>query len=182
MNLLFEQLARRSWHAIKDKHKSYRTSGSRINLSLAEAQKNHEWIVLSSAVSTRRNYATALPPLDEQPKDELPSHIGRKSPKVDLRPRPLKATPGSVQISDNVDTSSPKNATQKNLKSVDVILGTSTDKGGGAQRSNPSNVLDTAKRDIENAMQHGIMRPPPEGAGRVRLLWHQLKELFVCML
>ena len=47
---------------------------------------------------------------------------------------------------------------------------------GKGEKENP---IEIAKHDIEDAAAHGILKPPPPGAGMVRRLFHQAKELFV---
>jgi LETM1 and EF-hand domain-containing protein 1 len=32
--------------------------------------------------------------------------------------------------------------------------------------------------DVSEAAKHGVLEPPPEGAGRIKRLWHQFKQLF----
>ena len=144
-------------------------------------------------MSTTRSYATALRRSDEEskaPSHELSSsNLNRKSAKIDLRPGPLKTPSHPAKTAP--DTSSNKvvageNITEKQAteaKTVDVASsGKETDVAKTeveAGNTSSSNILNTAKHDIEDAMQHGILRPPPEGAGRVSKLWHQLKELFV---
>ena len=41
------------------------------------------------------------------------------------------------------------------------------------------NLIEMTKYDVEDAAKHGILAPPPEGAGMVRKAIHQIKELFV---
>ena len=40
-------------------------------------------------------------------------------------------------------------------------------------------IVDITKKDMDEAAKHGILKPPPEGAGKIKRLFHQAKELFV---
>lgn len=40
-------------------------------------------------------------------------------------------------------------------------------------------VIEITKADYEQAIQHGILAPPPASAGRIGKLYHQAKEIFV---
>lgn len=42
-------------------------------------------------------------------------------------------------------------------------------------------IISSAKHDLEEAAQHGILAPPPPNAGTIHKLYHQAKELFVCL-
>ncbi|KZT41439.1 hypothetical protein SISSUDRAFT_1031171 [Sistotremastrum suecicum HHB10207 ss-3] len=47
-----------------------------------------------------------------------------------------------------------------------------------AKHGKPLGPIDMAKEDIQNAVEHGILMPPPPNASLPRRLFHQAKELF----
>ena len=42
-------------------------------------------------------------------------------------------------------------------------------------------IVAMTRRDLQLAQEHGVLLPPPVDAGRIRKLWHQVKELFVSL-
>lgn len=110
----------------------------------------------------------------------MPPLAARKSsPKIDLRPGPIKLNSTGKTLSEvNLSDKLVRNEALQGKTQIPVVQERKGESEALEERK-PSNVLQTAKSDIENAMRHGVMKPPPEGAGRIQLLWHQLKELFV---
>ena len=46
--------------------------------------------------------------------------------------------------------------------------------------ANPSDsIVETVKEDLKHAYIHGVLARPPPNAGKLAILWHQAKELFV---
>lgn len=74
-------------------------------------------------------------------------------PKLDLRPAPIKSKPSPAQ----------KNSPASPLQSTNIKAAT-----------------EDVKQDFADAEKHGILAPPPPGAGWLKATYHKAKELFVC--
>jgi LETM1 and EF-hand domain-containing protein 1, mitochondrial len=88
-------------------------------------------------------------------------------PKVELRPSPVKPTlaPSSSR--------SPKLKQQPTTNASPPLQSTSfTAKSSGT-------IAETVKEDLNYAYTHGVLARPPQDAGKLATLWHQVKELFV---
>lgn len=94
-----------------------------------------------------------------------------KKPKVELRPAPVR--PKSVAPTSPAQKSSTNTAATE----APTRAGPSS---GSASAHGEEGVIDAAKHDVEDAAQHGILKPPPENANKIMKLFHQAKELFVC--
>lgn len=84
--------------------------------------------------------------------------------KVELRPGPVKVSPLNHATTSAVSSSGPADA-KKDVKSADDPV------------LEPS-VVETAKRDFDEASRHGILASPPADASKIGRLWHQAKEYF----
>jgi len=103
-----------------------------------------------------------------------------------VKPRKLELRPGPVKTLSNAQSSNPPEPIT--VPSPKVSLETSTDiekekrvvsSSSSTSTSGASeSVIETAKHDYEAAAVHGLLAPPPEGASRIRKLFHQAKELF----
>ena len=94
----------------------------------------------------------------------------RKKQKVELRPAPLR--PKSV--SPTLPT--PKTSTNATATQAPTEAGPSS---SSASAHGEEGIIEVAKHDVEDAAQHGILKPPPENANKIMKLFHQAKELFV---
>ncbi|KAI0700929.1 LETM1-like protein-domain-containing protein [Cytidiella melzeri] len=100
----------------------------------------------------------------------MPVHQ-QKARKVELRPGPVKAQATSSVGSRNPGSSKLSGASTNRVPK-DVATPAASD-------SPPSEgIISTAKHDVEEATQHGILTPPPPNASTMRRLFHQAKELF----
>lgn len=124
-----------------------------------------------------RQYSTPAPPTEKgsaAPDSTLPVTSRSKKQKVDLHPAPVRpkavATPGGA----------PKAGKSAAGSAADGSGPATVASSSASLASNGEGVITQAKQDIEDAAQHGILKPPPENANRLMKLWHQAKELFVC--
>ncbi|KAI0344833.1 hypothetical protein BDW22DRAFT_1355001 [Trametopsis cervina] len=117
-----------------------------------------------------RYYSTPLPPTDKRDATATPladltiPGQQQRARKVELHPAPVKSNPPSSTTSTK---RAPPSATL--AKQPDTPL---------ADSAKQESIISTAKHDVEEAAQHGILAPPPPDAGRFRKLLHQAKELF----
>ncbi len=114
---------------------------------------------------------------------------GKAKAKVELRPGPVKpasksttipsAGQGSpdVAIHDEV-TSGTTSAKSHHVKPPPSTAHAQLSKVATADEAE-TGVVETAKRDMEDATRHGIFEPPPPGVGIVRRFMHQACQLFV---
>lgn len=123
--------------------------------------------------------------------DPLPlptSSNGKAKAKVELRPGPVK--PASKSSTNST-------AGQGGVDSIVHTDGTSTTSTKPHPTKPPpstahdqvskavpideaeAGVVETAKRDVEDATRHGILAPPPPDVGVVRRFMHQAWQLFV---
>ena len=125
------------------------------------------------------------PPIPPTPPPGLKS-----KPKVELRPGPAK-------LSALESAPSPKASTAAQTKplapaatqpDVDVrpkrVTPTQANEPESSKAETPksestASKVEIAKKDLDDAAQHGILAPPPPDAGFARRLFHQAKELFV---
>jgi hypothetical protein len=126
--------------------------------------------------STEKNAAGPLskslePPPPPPSKSTLSSC---RKPKVELRPGPVKST------DPNHDRPTPTPPTVKpHHRSSTSPRVSSTTSVPSSTSSHASSVIETTKRDFDDATKHGILAPPPPGASRFRQIFHQAKELIV---
>lgn len=103
-----------------------------------------------------------------------------KKGKVELRPAPVKPKPSDVfpksSSSHNEQALKVEHASTATLTQDVHTAATKSDTKPSAHREG---VIESAKHDFESASSHGILAPPPPGAGRIRTLVHQAKEFFV---
>ncbi|KAH8093921.1 hypothetical protein BXZ70DRAFT_1079150 [Cristinia sonorae] len=120
--------------------------------------------------TTRRLASVPQDPEKLPLSDGAPPHIPPpKKHKVDLKPGPLK--PRTPEAASTLPSSP--------LPEHNASLTKPSDTTSPASSTEPSgSVIETAKQDFADASQHGILAPPPEGASRIRTLFHQAKELF----
>ena len=62
---------------------------------------------------------------------------------------------------------------------LQVRRGREGKKEEGVKTEEKESLIEIAKKDVDDAAQHGILAPPPLDAGFARKLFHQAKELFV---
>ena len=127
--------------------------------------------------SYQRLYSTTPSPVDKStitPTSSTPPlPVQPKPRRLELRPGPVKPhiTSGPVTVKPpptNTDNVVVEGATKDST--VPAVSPTASSEEG---------VILSAKHDLEEAAQHGILAPPPPDAGRVGRLIHQAKELFV---
>lgn len=132
--------------------------------------------LLSTGPSSSTGKASATseppPPIRGQP---------IKKGKVELRPAPVKPKPSDVFPK---SPSSPKEQAQKaeNASATPVsaeVREAATNKGETKPLPHREGVIESARHDFESASSHGILAPPPPGAGKIKTLVHQAKEFFV---
>ena len=117
----------------------------------------------------RRHYSTPVPPTEKNSTADgaLPVAPRSKKPKVELHPAPVR----------------PKSASGSSQPKIDVPTAESSKAASGSSApAGSEGIITQTKEDLEAAAQHGILKPPPEDAGRIMKLFHQAKELFVCAL
>ncbi|KAI0717228.1 hypothetical protein C8T65DRAFT_641772 [Cerioporus squamosus] len=120
-----------------------------------------------------RTTSTAETPAKDAP-TPVPASTTRKH-KVDLRPAPVKppkASPEATSVPAPAATSSTASSPSPTLSQAPP------DASKSQVSTHPNSVIETVKEDFYDASKHGILAPPPEGAGWVRKLYHQGKELF----
>jgi len=88
-----------------------------------------------------------------------------KKHKVELKPAPVK--PNELEKS-----------TSPNHADSAVSQSTSTPSSSTPHTDTTSGVIETAKHDYDDASQHGILAPAPQGSSRIYTLFHHAKELF----
>ncbi|KIP08288.1 hypothetical protein PHLGIDRAFT_35050 [Phlebiopsis gigantea 11061_1 CR5-6] len=119
-----------------------------------------------------RQYSTSIPPAEKaaaSSEDLPPAGARTKKLKVELRPAPVRPQSiAAAAASSNASTSTP--AAQDAPGSSPAAPSSATHGQEG--------LIDVAKHDVEDAAQHGILKPPPENANRFMKLFHQAKELF----
>jgi len=102
--------------------------------------------------------------------------------KVDLHPSPRKAPlPSELQGSaskppapqvEAIPAQPSPSSDSATTKAAPI------EKSETSKTSEDANAIRLAIEDMRQATQHGILKPPPEGAGALRRLYHQAKELF----
>ena len=125
-----------------------------------------------------RFVSTVPPPTTTSSTKDLPppiANVAARKPKVDLHPAPVKPTKPSAEP--------PSAPTPTTASAPQDQKSTATEPHHDAHSSSAaSRVIETAKEDYNDAAQHGILAPPPEGASWAGRMYHQAKELFVCCL
>lgn len=113
----------------------------------------------------RRHYSTPVPPTEKNTTTDgaLPVAPRSKKPKVDLHPAPVRPKPASGPSQPKTDV-----PTAESSKAA----------SGSSAPAGSEGIITQTKEDLEAAAQHGILKPPPEDAGRIMKLFHQAKELF----
>lgn len=138
--------------------------------------------------SHSRTYSSAPTPashkLQSSAEPPLPSTASTSSTRkrVDLHPSPRKTAQspdlasGAPKIPaqpPNVESIASKPSTQTLIESSQAVKSKEADESG-----NDTHAIQLAIEDMRLAIKHGILKPPPEGAGSMRRLYHQAKELF----
>jgi LETM1 and EF-hand domain-containing protein 1, mitochondrial len=115
-----------------------------------------------------RHYSTPtpVPPTEKSASDAAPLAPRVKKPKVELHPAPVRPKPAP-----------PSPAPAQALPPADAARPA---QNSSTASNNKQSVVKIAKQDIEDAKQHGIMKPPPENANRVMKLVYTAIEYFVC--
>jgi hypothetical protein len=103
----------------------------------------------------------------ETSESQVPPTNSRKL-KLELRPSPVKPP----QISTNIKPPPPPSFVQTQLNAKEEPTKTSS----------PDSIIQSTKYDYDQAHKHGILIPPPANASKIGKLWHQAKEIFVCLL
>ncbi|KAI0093294.1 hypothetical protein BDY19DRAFT_419586 [Irpex rosettiformis] len=124
-----------------------------------------------------RLYSTSPPPVDKTTTTSTTSDSSlplqqQKSRRIELRPGPVKPHITGVAVPTRTATSKTNKALAERAtkdSTVPAASGSATSEDG---------VISSAKHDLEEAAQHGILVPPPPNAGVVARLFHQAKELF----
>ncbi|KAH9924412.1 uncharacterized protein B0H18DRAFT_1211856 [Fomitopsis serialis] len=122
-------------------------------------------------LSARLLSTSTPPPGTTKTKNASPPPIpaSTSKSKVQLRPAPVK--PGKPSAAPAEPVSAPTKSTGA------PALNAATSESAPST-THAESVIEATKHDLEDASQHGILVPPPEGASRVGKLWHQAKELF----
>lgn len=151
------------------------TSRAHSYAALSRSGYRHRQLSRPQVVSISwdvRCYSTPTTPPTEKAAtspEGIPLATLPKKAKVDLRPAPVKVT--------STPSTTPPNPP---AAPTAVSEGSSkpTTQSSAASPSSSEGIIDAAKHDVEAAAQHGILKPPPENAGRFMKLFHQAKELF----
>lgn len=141
------------------------------------------------AFSTSARLLTTPPPSTkstsstETPIPTPPALKPSSKPKVDLRPGPIKSGPSaksSASASPRTvpPPSAPSPSPSHSVESGAQKLGEKLEDSVEEKKPEPG-VIEITKADYEQAIQHGILAPPPASAGRIGKLYHQAKEIFV---
>lgn len=135
-----------------------------------------------------RAFATNVPQTSTKAKEtEPPPPPGTsKKVKVELRPGPAKPSSisPSTKASSNPTTSrTPPTQTQgsTNVKphpTKPPPLSATSPKEEALKEVEGKKIIDIAKKDMYDAAQHGILKPPPADASKIGRLFHQARELF----
>lgn len=101
---------------------------------------------------------------------------------MDLRPGPIKSGPSaksSASASPRTvpPPSAPSPSPSHSVESGAQKLGEKLEDSVEEKKPEPG-VIEITKADYEQAIQHGILAPPPASAGRIGKLYHQAKEIF----
>ncbi|KAI5116139.1 hypothetical protein M0805_006320 [Coniferiporia weirii] len=135
-------------------------------------------------LSTDTSQSPSSTKADESP---LPaSNVGGKpKSKVDLRPGPVKPSTNTAS-SKPTSKSSPQpqslqpetSSTSKPHPTKPPPLSATSPKDDVLTETESAGVIEIAKKDVDDAARHGILKPPPPDANFVMRLFHQGKELF----
>jgi len=135
----------------------------------------------NSQEATSKAVQVDVPPLQ-------PNSNGKNKAKVELRPGPVKPVPksttnltpskGASDDSTHVNAASNASSTKPHptkpppsATNDEVLKAVPADEG-------EASMVETVKRDVEDATRHGILAPPPPDAGIVRRFMHQAWQLF----
>lgn len=121
---------------------------------------------------SERQYSTSIPPSEKtEVTPEAVPLVGPRSKKqkVELRPAPLRPKSAAPTLP------TPKPSTNAAVSRAPTAAGPSSSSASAQSEG----VIEVAKHDVEDAAQHGILKPPPENANKIMKLFHQAKELFV---
>ena len=130
------------------------------------------------------------PSVSTSPSDPPPSvgGKGKAKAKVELRPGPAKPSGASSPTNSTTATATQgqqKSGTKTAAQSPESISKPHPTKPPppasekGVKAEEKESLIEIAKKDVDDAAQHGILAPPPPDAGFARKLFHQAKELFV---
>lgn len=146
-------------------------NSSRSYLLVSVPSRSHSGILRS-----RRRYST-FPEQQRKVKqgDGLPP-IGTpqsSKPKVDLRPAPKKV----IKEARTSSPPPPQNSVVPQSQSApDSSSLTNTE--SIQQSSEHLGAIESTKYDFNDAVRRGVFKPPPEGASKPAVLWHNLKQYF----
>ncbi|GBE81380.1 predicted protein [Sparassis crispa] len=121
-----------------------------------------------------RLYTTATPPqatksAQNDSKQHIPPVISpSRKPKIELRPGPVKVSKATHTPTEPAAASPKPASTKANPEPLSP----------SASPDSTSKFAKATEHDFEEASKHGILAPPPEGAGMIRRLIHQGKEFF----
>ncbi|KAI0082005.1 hypothetical protein K474DRAFT_1655927 [Panus rudis PR-1116 ss-1] len=150
---------------------------SKARLHLSTSNGSPYSVRLTAFVHTR-NLSSNTPSPDKTPTDNateqvpIPVALPSRKVKVDHRPGPVKPQKSSVSAAASPSAaSSSKHVQQEASKDPQSLSGV-------IPKVPVTEVVEVAKHDYQDAAQHGILAPPPEGAGRIAILIHTAKEYF----
>ena len=145
-----------------------------------------------------RTFSTGIPPdvkptnaSSTPPVPPIPP-VSKPKAKVELRPGPVKpitvdslpsissqAAQSKLVSSQSTTVQQPNVDTRPKQKKPATSTQPEEKEASITEPVKAESLADVAKRDIEEAAQHGILAPPPPDAGWARRLFHQVKELIV---
>ncbi|KAG9009986.1 hypothetical protein FRB94_011122 [Tulasnella sp. JGI-2019a] len=112
----------------------------------------------------------------------LPPTLPPPRKKVELNPSPRKVIPSNdlapkrpKVVMPTMGSTSPSQLVQKHEPSSKPAAPAPSEESNTVHAPSP---IQMAIEDMRKAEQHGILKPPPEDAGRFKKLFHQGKELF----
>ncbi|KAG8887667.1 hypothetical protein FRB98_009229 [Tulasnella sp. 332] len=160
-------------------------SRSTLRDGAGSASKESQRAVFLEPSSDLRLLSVIPPPVSKPASTSstpLPPTLPPPSRKrVELNPSPRKATPSTSSIdatskrSKGIMPAPPLPPARKDDAVSKPVVPTPSNEINTTQK--PS-LIQTAIEDMRKAEQHGILKPPPEDAGRIKRLIHHGKELF----
>ncbi|KZT27981.1 hypothetical protein NEOLEDRAFT_1233244 [Neolentinus lepideus HHB14362 ss-1] len=133
------------------------------------------FLLSSARLLSTTSSSTEKPPGSSPESVQLPTPkpVTRK-PKIDLKPAPVKLT--KLPQSNTVPSASTPTPSDKSSATASKAKDGSSTTLTAAQLALRT-AEDAKARDIAEAIKHGILAPPPAGAGTVRRAVHQIWEL-----